>query len=62
MISHSSFDGHSNRRRHFLISNASAPSEPAALESFDATHVTSSYKKYRGTIFGTYLYLSRVEH
>ena len=57
-----SSDTHPKQRRQFLISIASAPSTPDALESFDATHVTSSYVKLRSTISGTSPYLPKATH
>ena len=41
---------------------ASAPSAPAPPESFDATHVTSSSVKSRGTVLGTSPYFSKAVH
>ena len=53
MTTLNSSDEHPNRKSQLLISIASTPSAPAAPESFDETHVTSSYMKSRGTVSGT---------
>ena len=45
-----------------MRSIASAPSTPAALENFDATHVTSSYVESRGTVSDTSPYSSKSAH
>ena len=55
-------DAHPKRRSQFSSSIASAPSRCAATESFDATHVTSSSVKSRGTVSGTSLYFSKSAH
>ena len=55
----SSSDAHPKQRSQFLSSIASAPSTPAAPESFHMTHVTSSSAKLRGTVSGTSPYSSK---
>ena len=57
-----SSDAHQEQRGQLRSSIASSPSAPAATESFDATHVTSSSVKSRGTVSGTYPYFSKAAH
>ena len=58
----SSSDSQPKRRSQFCISIASALSAPAAPESFDATHITASSVKSRGTVSGTSPYFSKAAH
>ena len=53
---------HPKRRSQLCSSIASAPSTSAAPGSFDATHVTSSSVKSRGTVSGTSSCSSKAEH
>ena len=62
MTTISSSDAHPKRRRQLRSSIASATSARAAPESFDATHVTSSSLKLRGTVYGTSPYSSKDAH
>ena len=55
-------DAHLKRRGQFRSSIASVTSVPAVLESFDATNVTLSFMKYRGTVSGTSSYSSKDAH
>ena len=48
----SSLEVHPNIRSQFFSSSVSAPSAPAAPESFDATQVILSFDNLRGTISG----------
>ena len=57
-----SSDAHPKRRSQFRSSIASAPSLPAAQESFDATHITSSSVKSRGTMSVTSPYVLKAAH
>ena len=53
---------HPKRRSQFIILIASAPSAPAALESIDTNHVTSSSVKLMCTVSGTLLYYLEAAH
>ena len=55
----SSSDAHPKLSIQLFSSNAYAPSAPAARESFDATHLTSSSVKSRGAILGMSPYSSK---
>ena len=57
-----SSDAHPKQRSQFIRSIASAPNTPDAPESFDATHVTSSSVKSRGTVSSTSPYYSMAAH
>ena len=57
-----SYDEHPKQRSQFISPIFSAPSAPAAPERFDATHVTSSSVKSRGTVSGTSPYFSKAAH
>ena len=57
-----SSDAHPKQRSQFLSSIASAPNAHAAPESFDATHVKSSFVKLRGTVSGNSPYSSKAVH
>ena len=50
------------QRSQFISSIGSTPSAPAAPEIFDATHVTSSSVKSRGTVSGTSPYSLEALH
>ena len=57
-----SYDEHPKQRSQFLSSIASDLSAPAAPESLDATHMTSSSKNSRGTVYSTSSYSSKAVH
>ena len=58
MTTLNSSDMHPKQRSQFISSIASDPSAPAASESFNATHVTSSSVKSSDTDYGTSPYSS----
>ena len=57
-----SSDEHPEKRSQLRSSIASAPSAPAAPESFDVNHVTSYSVKLRGTVSGTSSQSSKAAH
>ena len=62
MMTLNSSDAHPKQRIQLRSSIAFAPSAPAALESFDATHMTSSSVKYRGIVSSCSSYSSKAVH
>ena len=62
MTTLNSSNTHPKQKSQFCSSITSASSAPAAPESFDVTHVTSSFMKLRGTVSGTSPYTRGIFH
>ena len=62
MVDLNSSDAQLKLRSQFLSSTDSAPSAPAAPESFYATHITSSSVKLRVTVYGNSSYSLKTAH